>query len=255
MQELIYIYVGKNKDCDGECERALIKEWRSCGGEVTDDVRSASVIAALGGDGTILRASQLAVKYGIPVIGINLGRIGYMAELDKSEIPLIAKYFKREYKEEARMLLRVNVGSRSYYALNDAVFHARSKHMAHFTLSCNGNTVNEYSGDGIILSTPTGSTAYAMSAGGSVIDPRLSCIGVTPICPQSLAARPLVFAPDSKLTVRADSAECVLTVDGKEPHSLKEGAIVTVSKSRKALRMLKLKEDGFYEVLRNKILN
>ena len=255
MQELIYIYVGKGKDADGKCRAALTEQWRACGGEVTEDVSLATVIAALGGDGTIMRAAHLAVKYDTPVIGVNLGRIGYMAELDEGEIPLISRYFTREYKEETRMMLRVEAEGRVLYALNDAVFHAKNKHMSHYTLSCNGNTVNEYRGDGIILSTPTGSTAYSMSAGGSVIDPRLSCIGVTPICPQSLMARPLVFAPDSKLTVRAESGECMLTVDGRDPQSLKCGSCVTVSRSRKRLKMLRLKGDGFYEVLRNKVLN
>ena len=255
MQELIYIYVGKNKDADGECRKMLAEEWRANGGEVTDDVSKASVIAALGGDGTIMRAAHLAVKYDTPVIGINLGRIGYMAELDVSEIPLISRYFSHEYKEETRMMLRVCTEQRVFYALNDAVFHTKNKHMSHYTLTCNGDFVNEYRGDGLILSTPTGSTAYSMSAGGSVIDPRLNCIGVTPICPQSLTARPLVFAPDSKLTVRAESAECMVTVDGKDPQTLHEGTTVTVCKSRKKLRMLRLKGDGFYEVLRNKVLN
>ena len=255
MQELIYIFVGKNKDADGECAKALVEAWRSCGGEVTDDVSKANVIAALGGDGTILRAAHLAVKHDVPVIGINLGRIGYMAELDRSEIQLISRYFEGGFREETRMMLRVEAEGRTFYALNDAVFHAKSKHMAQYTLTCNGNVVNEYRGDGIILATPTGSTAYSMSAGGSVIDPRLSCIGVTPICPQSLTARPLVFAPDSKLKVRAESAECVLTVDGREPHTLKEGSEVKVCRSIKKLRMLRMKSDGFYEVLRNKISN
>jgi NAD+ kinase len=255
MSELLYIYLGLGKDTDGECRKALAKVWQGFGGEITEEASKASVIAALGGDGTIMRAAHLAVKYDIPVIGINLGRIGYMAEIDESEIPLLGKYFSKEYEEEHRMMLRVSVGGKVIYALNDAVFHSHYKHMVHYTLSCNGRPVNEYRGDGLILATPTGSTAYAMSAGGSVIDPRLSCIGVTPVCSQSITAKPLVFAPDSKLTVKAMSAECMLTVDGREPMALANGTEVTVCKSRKSLRMLRLKDDGFYQTLRNKILN
>ena len=253
MQKL-YVYVGKNKDADGECQKALAKVCQECGGEITENVAEASVIAALGGDGTIMRAAHLAGKYDVPVIGINLGRVGYMAELDKSEIPMIAGFFAGEYKEETRMMLRVKTPDRVLYALNDAVFHAKNKHMSKYTLYCNENEVNEYIGDGLILTTPTGSTAYSMAAGGSVIDPKLNCIGVTPICPQSLTARPLVFAPDSKLTVRAKGSECMLTVDGNEPQVLKDGATVEVCRSRRKLRMVKLKEDGFYNVLRNKIV-
>ena len=104
----------------------------------------------------------------------------------------------------------------------------------------------------MILATPTGSTAYSMSAGGSVIEPRLECICVTPICPQSLLARPLVFAPDNRLAVTAESDGSMLTVDGREPEMLEKGAIVHVEKSEFGLRMIKLKEEGFYRVLRKK---
>ena len=248
----IYIFVGKNKDADGKCRKALEDTAIKYGATVTDDASEADVIAVLGGDGTIMRAAKEAIKHDIPVIGINLGRVGYMAELDKSEIPLISKFFNGEYTEEARMMLSIKAGKRVCYALNDAVFHSKNKHMSFFTLFCNGSTVNEYRGDGVILATPTGSTAYSMSAGGSVIDPRLKCICVTPICPQSLSARPLVFAPDSRFIISANSPDCVLTVDGGDPMPLDEGAIIEIKRSEKKLRMVKLKEDGFYEVLRKK---
>lgn len=250
----MYIFVGKNKDADGECRALLEKTVNACGAAVTDDVTEADVIAVLGGDGTIMRAASVAVSLNVPVIGINLGRVGYMAELDKGEIPLIAKYFDGSYTLEERMLLRCKVGKKVFHALNDAVVHTKNKHMSVLEVSCNESTVNEYCGDGVILATPTGSTAYSMSAGGSAIDPRLKCICVTPICPQSPMARPLVFAPDSTVTVKACSQGSMLTVDGADPIPFDEGDVLTVSKSPKKLRMVKLKEDGFYEVLRKKSL-
>ncbi len=251
MQRL-YVFVGKNKDLDGECRCAIAEAVKEVGGQITDDVSNADVIAALGGDGTIMRAAHLACEHGLPVIGINLGRIGYMAELDRSEVSLVKKYFNGDYKEDARMMLSVKVDGKTYYALNDAVFHSRNKHMCKYTLDCDGGQVNEYRGDGLILATPTGSTAYSMSAGGSVIDPRLECISVTPICPQSLTARPMIFSPESRLEVTAQSNECMMTVDGGTPIALEAGKSVTVEKSDIRLRMIKLKRDGFYEVLRSK---
>ena len=247
----LYIFVGKNKDPDGYWRRTLeqtVEQYAT----VTDTPSQADVIAVLGGDGTIMRAATEAIKYNVPVIGINLGRVGYMAELDKSEIPLIERYFKNEYTEEARMMLSVKIGKRLLYSLNDAVVHSKNKHMSHLTLTCNGSVVNEYRGDGVIFATPTGSTAYSMSAGGSAIDPRLKCICVTPICPQSLSAKALVFAPDSKLELVAQTMDCVLTVDGNDPIPLERGASLKIKRSDKKLRMIKLKEDGFYEVLRKK---
>lgn len=251
MQRL-YVFVGKNKDVDGECRRMVAKAVGEVGALITENVEEADVIAALGGDGTIMRAAHLACEHGLPVIGINLGRVGYMAELDKSEVSLIKNYFSGDYKEDTRMMLSVKTDGKTYYALNDAVFHSRNKHMCKYTLDCDGGRVNEYRGDGLILATPTGSTAYSMAAGGSVIDPKLECISVTPICPQSLTARPMIFAPESKLQVTAQSSECMITVDGGTPIALEAGKSVTVEKSEIRLRMIKLKKDGFYEVLRSK---
>lgn len=254
MQNL-YIFVGDGKDKDGKCTRAITEVTLSCGSKITDDIEKSDVIAALGGDGTIMRAAHIASKLDIPVIGINLGRVGYMAELDGSEIPLIARYFDGQYTEDTRMMLTVKVGSRTYYALNDAVFHSKNRHMCKYALSCDSRDVNEYRGDGIIVSTPTGSTAYSMSAGGSVIDPRLSCICVTPICAQSLTARPLIFEPKSKLCVTAQCDEAMLTLDGSKPISVANGSKVNISKSKRVFKMIKLKENSFFEVLRSKRLN
>lgn len=253
MQRL-YIFVGSNKDKDGACRAAIAEITHAFGGEITENIADADVIAALGGDGTMMRAAHAACERNIPVIGINLGRVGYMTELDKTELSLIGNYFKGEYKEESRMMLSVTVNGRSYYGLNDAVFHSKNRHMCKYTLISDGKKVNEYRGDGIIVSTPTGSTAYSMSAGGSVIDPRLSCICVTPICAQSLTARPLIFAPDSKLTVKTQSKECMLTVDGTAPIPLELDSVVEIERSERAFRMIKLKEDGFFEILRSKRL-
>jgi NAD+ kinase len=249
----IYIFTGDNKDENGKFRSLLAFEAEKCGLNIVSRPEDADVIAVLGGDGTIMRTSTLACSLDIAVIGINLGRIGYMAELDISEISRISELLSDELCEEKRMTLTVSTGGKSYIALNDAVIHSKNTHMIHLSLYCNGNEVNSYRGDGLIFATPTGSTAYSMSAGGSVIDPRLECIGVTPICPQSLKARPFVFAPDSSLNVTVKSDSCILTVDGGEPIELSEGDEVKITRGEHHMRMIKLKKDGFYGVLRRKI--
>ncbi len=248
----IYIFTGKNKDVDGKCRRLLAEKAEKHGVKIVDTPEKAEVIAVLGGDGTILRATPTALKCDIPVIGLNLGRIGYMAELDATEDALISDFFSGSFFEEKRMTLSVELGGVTHTALNDAVLHSRSTHMIKFRLCCNGNPVNTYRGDGLIFATPTGSTAYSMSAGGPVIDPSLECIEITPICTQSLMARPLIFAPESVLSVSVDSDDCIITVDGGTSVELTAGTEIKITRGERPLRMIKLKKDGFYGVLRRK---
>ena len=249
----LYVFTGENKDPDGKYRALLTEQALKNGGNIVNDPADADAIAVLGGDGTVMRAARVAEEYDLPIIGINLGRIGYMAEIEKNEIPLIASFFSGNYTEDTRMTLSVTVGQNEYTALNDAVIHAKSTHMTDLTLYCNGDKVNSLRGDGLIFASPTGSTAYSMSAGGPVIDPSLDCICVTPICPQSLSVRPMIFSPKSVLGVVADNSDCTITVDGGEPEELSIGDTVIFKKSNRPLRMIKLKRDGFYGILRKKM--
>lgn len=248
----MYIFTGENKDTDGKCRKLLTEAAKKYGIETLSSPEKADVIAVLGGDGTILRVMPTACRYNIPVLGLNLGRIGYMAELDVSEEALISEFLKGNYREEERMTLSVEVNGAVMTALNDAVIHSHSTHMIRIGLGCNGSTVNTYRGDGLIFSTPTGSTAYSMSAGGPVIDPTLECIEVTPICPQSVISRTMIFAPDSRLSVSVPEENCILTVDGGGSAELKAGTEIHITRGERPLRMIKLKNDGFYGVLRRK---
>lgn len=248
----IYIFTGENKDADGKYRRLLTEKATLHGVKIANTAEEAEAIAVLGGDGTILRVMPTALKYDIPVIGLNLGRIGYMAELDVNEDSLISEFLSGNFYEEKRMTLSVTVSGQTCIALNDAVIHSGSTHMIKFKLFCNGTPVNTYCGDGLIFATPTGSTAYSMSAGGPVIDPSLECIEITPICTQSLMARPLIFAPESTLSVSAEKDGCILTVDGGESVELMAGTEIKITRNSRFLRMIKLKKDGFYGVLRRK---
>ena len=250
----IHIVVGEGKDESGAIRRQVSEIVSERNALLTANVEEAELIVVLGGDGTLMHASHAAQKYDIPMIGINLGRIGYMAEIETNELARLGEVIDGNYTVEERMMLTVEYGGTAYPALNDAVIRANTTHPAFVTLLCDGQMVNTYRGDGLICSTPTGSTAYSVSAGGSVVDPRLQCIGVTPLCPQSLIARPLIFSPECVLTVRAEEGQaCILTVDGEEAIPLRAGADVTVRRSNVSLKMIRITDDGFYTVLNKKL--
>ncbi len=221
------------------------------------------LIVALGGDGTILRAAENALKYNVPLLGVNLGRLGYMAELEKDELHLIDNIFKGEYTLEDRMVLSVYIHRENgnhetlREALNDVVIsrggYTRSIDM---DLYADSKSVRTIRADGLIIATPTGSTAYSMAAGGSVIDPTIECICATPICPISRYACPTVFSGNSVLEIvngdeRAENWS--ITIDGESVTPLSFGEKLVIKRSAKTVKMLLLKDEGFFETLNNKI--
>lgn len=220
------------------------------------------ILIVLGGDGTILEVARRAAQRGTPILGINLGRLGYMAELELGELDQLGRLFTGDYETEARSMLRVELLSggelKSFcYALNDAVISNGSvSRMIDLELSEGGVPVTTYRADGLIIATPTGSTAYSMSAGGAIVDPRVSCFCATPICPHSFIARPLIFADSSVLEVRnicAREKMLYLTVDGRMNFELYRNQVVRITKSDLQTRLIRLKKCGFYRKLRQKM--
>ncbi|MBE6554295.1 MAG: NAD(+)/NADH kinase [Ruminococcaceae bacterium] len=222
----------------------------------------ANLLIVLGGDGTILEAARRAAVRGTPILGINLGRLGYMAELEPTELDLLDRLFTGEYELEERSMLRVELLSggelKSFcYALNDAVISNGSvSRMIELELSEGGNPVTTYRADGLIVATPTGSTAYSMSAGGALVDPRVPCVCVTPICPHSFIARPMIFSDDAVLEVRnicAREKMLYLTVDGRMNFELYRNQVVRITKANIKTQLIRLKKCGFYRKLRQKM--
>ena len=232
----------------------------------------ADLIIVLGGDGTILEAARRSSARGTPILGINLGRVGYMAELEMSELELLGSLFDRTTAEgfkpatfeiEKRFMLNVEVLStagevrQTMYGLNDAVITNGSvARIVDMELYEGGNPVTTYRADGLIVATPTGSTAYSMSAGGPVADPRVKCLCVTPICPHSLAARPLIFPDSATLEVRnvcQREKMLYLTVDGRSNCELYRGEAVRITRSPLEINLVRLKSCGFYNRLRMKM--
>lgn len=215
------------------------------------------VLIVLGGDGSILKAARRCAGSNVSILGINLGRIGYMAELELDELSLLDRIAEEDYKVERRMMLEADIGGERLYALNEAVLGGASIfRIVEIELYCDGSMVNHYRADGLIASTPTGSTAYSMSAGGAVVDPRMDAMIVTPICSHSLNATPLVFSAKSELMMKnvTDREEQLyLNVDGCEMRTLTYGDTVILRKSDKSVRFIRLKDGGFYQVLRHKM--
>ena len=228
-----------------------------------DEIYSNSdLIIAIGGDGVMLEAARRATPCGIPILGINMGRVGYMTELEMNELDLLDKIFTEEYHLDERAMLRVEIRSSkgqsrfSAYALNEAVIaKGATARIIDLELSDNGRLVSEYRADGIVIATPTGSTAYSLSAGGPIVDPKLSCFCVTPICPHSLVARPLVFPDSARLEIKnicVREKNLHLTVDGKATFDLFFGDTVVITKAAISTKLLRIKDEDFYSKIRMK---
>ena len=222
----------------------------------------ADILIVLGGDGTILEVARRAAQRGTPILGINLGRLGYMAELETADLDQLSRVISGDYELEQRSMLRVEIYTngelRSFcYALNDAVISNGSvSRMIELELSEGGVPVTTYRADGLIVATPTGSTAYSMSAGGALVDPRVPCFCVTPICPHSFIARPMIFPDTSVLEVRnicVREKMLYLTVDGRMNFELYRNQVVRITKSNLQTNLIRLKTCSFYRKLRQKM--
>lgn len=225
----------------------------------------ADLVIALGGDGTILDCAKKMARRGKPILGINLGHLGYMAELEVDELASLSKVIDGDYTIDERNMLNIEVtGSEgnvkySSYALNDAVISNGSvSKIINLELYAEDSLVTSYRADGLIISTPTGSTAYAMSAGGSIADPKVRCTMVTPICPHSFIARQLIFSDETKIRIKNVSVReksLFLTIDGKTNCELFRNDFVNITKSNLTVKLVRLNDCSFYDILSKKMKN
>lgn len=221
----------------------------------------ATAIVVLGGDGSILRAAEEAAKHDIPILAVNLGRLGYIAQLEETDLNRLPEILSSDFQTESRAMLEVSLtrGKELLFqnrtALNDAVISKAAGHgMIEFSLFCNDEKVSQYRADGVIVSTATGSTAYAMSAGGAVIDPSLRIMEVTPICAHSLKARPIVFSERSVLSllIHESSGPACVTLDGERTTLLESGDRLRIALSDKETKLIAV-EGGFCHILNHKM--
>lgn len=262
----------RNRDTDLAVTRAVLThaqahgvnvllpaEFSSCGLDASfangDDLfEKADLVLTVGGDGTIIHVSSSACRYGKPVLGINCGRVGFIAELEKNELDKLDAVFRGDYTVEERLALEVTAGGKTCFCLNDAVItHGNVARITELTLLRDGKEVDTYLSDGIIVATPTGSTAYNLSAGGPIVEPSIPCMIVTPICPHSLTARPLVFsaARPPQVVCRTDGS--FLTVDGRTSIPLSAGDTVRFAVSERTVRLVRVTKREFFDVLNSKL--
>ena len=224
----------------------------------TDKIQNKySFVIVVGGDGSILRTARYCTEYSIPFFGFNVGRVGFLAQANAQEIPsVISKLLKHDYKIDKRMLIRVK--NKKITALNDIVIKGVDiVRSADIMLEIDGKKICEYRADGLIISTPTGSTAYNLSAGGPIVYPELDTIMITPICPHTLNARPLVIPANQKITISSVNKEdkLSLTADGQNSIVFDANEKILVEKNIKQARLIFIKKEnnGFYSVLKEKL--
>lgn len=214
-------------------------------------IQKCDAVVTIGGDGTIIHAAKHAANFEKPLLGINMGRLGFVAELEPNELPMLERLFSGDYNVEKRQMLKVTLksksGSKSFFALNDAVISRGSMtKIIDLDVWLKKSYICHYCADGLIVATPTGSSAYALSAGGPVIEPSMSCILMTPICSHSLFSRPVLFNPSSEILVNAASREdtdLTLTIDGETtiPITADDTVVITTAEIYAELIVLRIR--------------
>ncbi len=230
-------------------------------GLLTGDIFDLDIAISLGGDGTFLRTAARVNRQNIPILGINTGRLGFLADVGSTDVEdTLEELFKHYYKVEERILLRLETESRAYkgynYALNEvAVLKRDTSSMITIHTSLNGEYLTSYQADGLVIATPTGSTAYSMSVNGPIILPQDNSIVLSPVAPHSLNVRPLVIPNDFEITLGVESRNrtFLISLDGRS-EIFPAGIQLKVSKADYTTKVIKRYNHTFYETLREKLM-
>lgn len=252
--------------CQSKGIKAYAQKELKCGtqevvlGEPLPDV---DIVMVLGGDGTFLSAARIYADSAVPLLGVNLGNLGFLTEIEVSDLDKSLEQLARDqYYIEKRAMLSVKIIRHGRevertFALNEAtIAKGPLSRIIHLDVLVDGILIGSYFGDGMIVSTPTGSTGYSLSAGGPLVAPNVDVVIITPICPHTLHARPVVAARDALITVDVKSShqEIVLTVDGQDSFSLQHEDRLEVSNSRYETALVRLAGNNFFDVLRRKLM-
>lgn len=222
-------------------------------------------IIVLGGDGTLLDTGRKAAKYGTPLLGINMGTLGFLASADVSEVrETIERVLDGDYKLEKRLMLEAEIVSetdstKKYNAVNDVcITRGVFTKITGYSIYVNDEYLATFRADGVIISTPTGSTAYNLSAGGPVLKPDIGCMAITPICAHSLHSRSIVISADDTVRIEADfgsNGDVIMSMDGQTSVILNNGDTINVRKSANSMNIIKTNIRSFYEILRKKLIS
>ncbi len=254
----------KPNGIDKEIEQNLLKkldelefeyECASSDDANADEIAAlCDIVLALGGDGTIIHAAKSAAKSGKRTLGINCGHLGYTAGLETDELEMLGALKTGEYTIDRRMMLKVKTDSGEFLGINEAVITKGALSRMLSIRAKVGSSSMDYSSDGLIIATPTGSTAYSLSAGGAVIDPTLDALAITPICTHSFFRSPIVVGAEQPIEVTVCcNREAYLTVDGDEAIPIKQNERVIISKADICVELIRIKTDGFLKTLIDKI--
>ena len=246
--------------------------FRGCVGESREDVKfytyteemlkNSDVVVILGGDGSILDICDRAAAHDLPIFGINLGHLGYLTAIEKDEIRKLADLTDGNYTTDERMMVDVKITdsgiSHELHALNDVVITSGTRaKIADFSVKCDGNKAIPIRADGIIVATPTGSTAYSLSAGGPVIHTRTELFCITPVSPHSLSSRPIVVSADSVITVSgktlAAQTDIYIAADGRKGLSVSERSVIEIRRSPMKTKLIRIGNEGFFDILTKKM--
>jgi NAD+ kinase len=220
-------------------------------------IETAIVLVTIGGDGTLLRAAQIAAPYGIPLFGINSGRLGFLTEMDGGDPALarLPQILAAGFEIDERTAVQVEVHGRIHFALNDVVVTRTAPHMTPFSLYVDGKEAAHVPADGIVVATPTGSTAYSLSAGGPIVAPSVDAFIITALLPHTLFSRPLVVPTSSTIVVACDreTSGVAVEADGQVIDRLEPGEGVTVRRYPRAIRFARREPLDFFALLEGKL--
>ena len=228
------------------------------------ELPTASMVVCFGGDGTILHMAKAATRCGVPVLGVNIGTMGFMAELEHTELQELARIATGDYTIDERMMLDVTVHRDRDIIFHDiclndaAITKGAVARIVHMKVECDGIQALECGGDGVIIATPTGSTAYSLSAGGPVVEPEAHSILITPVCAHDVGSRCIVASENRVVTVGLTHnarRNAFLSVDGGKATKINMGDVITVRKSHLSTKLVRLKSRSFYDVVNMKFRN
>ena len=279
-----YVISNIDRDPNGQAARAacdyLISKGKSCGygsidrmelNETSDAFTLSKVpedtqcVIIMGGDGTIIQAAVYLAKKQIPIIGVNLGRLGFLAEIDKDSVyPALDRIIQGDYFLEERMMLSgtcisLNRESSETLAINDIVFtRSKAMRLLNYEIFVNGRLLTTVSGDGVIVSTPTGSTGYSMSAGGPIVEPDSMVILITPISDHKLNSRPIVLSPDDEIVIKVAESSFMeenpaqVSFDGGVTFNMSVGDEVKIKRAKEITRVIKISKESFLDIISRK---
>lgn len=254
----IGVYSNPRKDPDGAVSRFVTETARAKGVDVREFAENTvyDFIVSIGGDGTILRVAKECARMGVPILGVNKGTVGFLTEVEPDEFPdALDKILSRQYILERRALIDACFRDKHFYALNDVVIsRVGGCRMITMEVNVNNELIDKFACDGYIACTPTGSTAYSLSAGGSVIGPNTPVIALTPINPHTLRTRPVIVGSFESVSMRYyGGADGAVFVDGEQISSIGNGDAVTVTGWENSALFVRLNKQSFYSRLLGKL--